>query len=147
MIDRLHEENQQLRAGQRREILEPVVVDLVRIYDGLLAQASRLIDDPAQTAMGKMFASFADDVALALDRCGLDIFVAVAGEKFDSVLHSAAGTEPCDQPESHNTVAIPVASGLRERDTGRVRRPAKARFHRYRPTESEDPDGPSDSKR
>ena len=34
VIDRLHEENQQLRAG-RTAILEPVIADLIRLYDQL----------------------------------------------------------------------------------------------------------------
>ena len=35
VIDRLHEENQRLHGGIRRMILEPVVTDLIRLYDQL----------------------------------------------------------------------------------------------------------------
>jgi molecular chaperone GrpE len=104
VIDRLHEENQLLRRGLRRSILEPVVADLVRLYDGLSRQARR---PGGETAV---FASFADDVLLALERCGVDPFTAEPGDAY--------------------TV------GLRE--SGIVRRPLRARFHRL-------PDGSRDS--
>ena len=35
LIDRLHEENQRLRSGIGRVVLEPVVADLIRLYDQL----------------------------------------------------------------------------------------------------------------
>src|SRR5207245_1888097 len=35
VIDRLHAENQELRAGLWRAILEPAVADLIRLHDGL----------------------------------------------------------------------------------------------------------------
>lgn len=127
VIDRLHEENQSLRNGMRREVLEPVVADLVRLYDGLTAQAQHLSSE--------LFASFADDVVLVLDRCGIEVVAAVAGEPFQSGLHAVGSVVECADPALHNTVAAPLLAGLRERDTGRMRRLAKASFHRVEHTE------------
>ena len=42
VIDRLHEENQRLRGGIGRIILEPVVTDLIRLYDQLDREVRRL---------------------------------------------------------------------------------------------------------
>jgi molecular chaperone GrpE len=124
VIDRLHEENQLLRLGLRRSILEPVVVDLVRLYDGLSRQAGRPGGEMA------LFASFADDVLLALERCGVDPFTADLGDTYTVGLHVVAGFVDCDDPFRHNTVAEVVVVGLRDRETGVVRRPLRARFHR-----------------
>ncbi|MBB5959592.1 molecular chaperone GrpE (heat shock protein) [Saccharothrix tamanrassetensis] len=126
IIDRLHDENQTLRNGLRRELLEPVVSDLVRLYDGLHRQAAHLGSD--------LFASFADDVALTLDRCGVEVVDAVPGEPFEAGRHSVGGTVPCAEAEHHNTVVSPLAAGLRDRETGRMRRLTRATFYRAEPT-------------
>jgi molecular chaperone GrpE (heat shock protein) len=133
VIDRLHEENQELRSGMRRVVLEPVVTDLLRLYDGLSRQAARLELEQAQAGFADLFASFAEDVELALDRCGMEVFTAEPREEFSASRHLVAGFEPCEDPSLHNTVADVVAKGLRERETGRIRRAVKARFHRYEP--------------
>lgn len=124
VIDRLHEENQLLRRGLRRAVLEPVVVDLVRLYDGLSRQAERHSDD------ANVFSSFADDVLMALERCGIDTFSADPGETYTVGLHVAAGFVDCDDPVKHDTVAEVILVGLRDRETGVIRRPLRARFHR-----------------
>jgi molecular chaperone GrpE (heat shock protein) len=134
VIDRLHEENQRLRGGQHRALLEPVVVDLIRLYDSLHAERRRLGED------GRIFESFADDVLLTLERCGLEEFTAEAGEPFDPGRHAAVSVVPTDDPELDGTVAEPVAAGFAERETGRVRRPARARFHQLRRDEERDED-------
>jgi hypothetical protein len=122
IIDRLHDENLTLRRGSRRELLEPVVADLVRLHDGLTRQAEHLAGD--------LLTGFAEDVVLALDRCGVEVVPAVPGEPFETGRHAVGGVQPCADPEAHNTVAVPLTAGLRDRETGRVRRPAKAIFHR-----------------
>ncbi|MFD9700893.1 hypothetical protein [Lentzea sp. NPDC059081] len=128
VIDRLHEENQSLRTGMRREVLEPVVADLVRLHDGLAAQAEQ--------SSSELFASFADDVVLALDRCGIEVMPARRGDLFTSGLHAVGSVEECTDPALHNTVAVPLLAGLRDRDTGRIRRLAKAAFYRANETEA-----------
>ena len=41
VIDQLHEENQRLRTGMGRLILEPVVTDLIRLHDQLVREVRR----------------------------------------------------------------------------------------------------------
>src|ERR1700751_2016644 len=80
VIDLLHEENQQLRAGISRVILEPIVADLIRLYDQIDREVRRLKADGQET---RLLWSFADDVAQILDRCGFEIYSANPGDPFD----------------------------------------------------------------
>jgi molecular chaperone GrpE len=125
IIDRLHEENQQLKQGLHRTVLEPVVADLIRLYDQLYREARR------SGADGGLIGSFADEVAEILDRCGVEVFAAVPGEPHQVDRHRPLGVVPTTVPALHNTVAEAVAAGFFDRDSGRVRRPAQARFHQY----------------
>ncbi|GIF08386.1 molecular chaperone GrpE [Actinoplanes siamensis] len=138
IIDRLHAENQEFRDGLRRVILEPVVSDLLRLHDSMAREAGRLVaDDPRAS---KLLAGFADDVTLAVERCGYELFPAVPGEAFTAGRHAPAGTVPTDDPSRDRTVAEPLAAGLLEIETQKVRRPARARLYRYEaPPAGDDP--------
>jgi molecular chaperone GrpE len=126
VIDRLHEENQQLRSGFGRLILDPVATDLIRLYDELTREGHRL-ESPGQDT--HMLWSFAEDVLQILDRCGIEAFSAEPGDPFARDRHRPLAVVPCDDESRHNTVAEVVAIGFTERDTGRVRRPVQARFY------------------
>jgi molecular chaperone GrpE len=130
VIDRLHEENTQLRTGLSRIILEPVVADLIRLYDQLSRESQRLENNAEN---GQLMRSFADDIALILDRCGIELFWAEPGDPFQPDRHRPLAVVACDDGARHNTVAEVLAAGFAERETGRVRRPVQARFHRYAP--------------
>jgi molecular chaperone GrpE len=131
VIDRLHEENTELRSGLSRIILEPAVADLIRLYDELDRECRRL---ESNAENWQLMRSFADDVALILDRCGIEVFSAEPGEPFQPDRHRPLAVVPCDDQARHNTVAEVLAAGFAERESGRVRRPVQARFHRYIPT-------------
>ncbi len=130
VIDRLHEENQRLHGGIRRMILEPVVTDLIRLYDQLEREADR---PDANGGDGQLLRSFADDVAQILDRCGIEVFSAEPGDPFERGRHRPVGVVACDDESRHKTVAKVVAAGFYERETGLVRRPVNAHFHQYSP--------------
>ena len=130
VIDRLHEENQRLRDGFGRLLLGPVTADLIRLHDQLAREARRL---DAAGQGGALLRSFADDVELILDRCGIETFSAEPGDTFEGGRHRAVGVVPCADESQHNTVAEVVAAGFYERDTSQVRRPLQARFHRFSP--------------
>jgi molecular chaperone GrpE len=132
VIDRLHEENQQLRGGIGKIILEPVIADLIRLDDQLNREVRRLESggqDP------RLLWSFAEDVRQILDRCGIDVFSAEPGDPFDRDRHRPLAVVACQDESRHNTVAEVVAAGFAERETGRVRRPVHARFYQYTPGE------------
>jgi molecular chaperone GrpE len=125
IIDRLHEENQRLKQGQHRVVLEPVVADLIRLHDQLSREARR------SGAEDTLIGSFAEEVAEILDRCGIEVFAAAPGEAYQSDRHRPLAVVPTADQELHNTVAEGVAAGFYDRETSRVRRPAQARFHQY----------------
>jgi molecular chaperone GrpE len=130
VIDRLHEENQRLRSGMERIILEPVITDLIRLHDQLGREARRLAaanEDPLLPQ------SFADEIAQVLDRCGIDLFTASPGDLFERGRHRPLAAVACDDDSWHNTVAEVVAAGFCERETGRVRRPVQVRVFQYTP--------------
>jgi molecular chaperone GrpE len=132
VIDQLHGQNEELLAGMRRGALEPVVSDLIRLYDGLSHESDRLAALDAGTA--KLVASFAADVELILDRCGIDPVGAHPGDMFTVGDHSALSARPTDDPAKHNTVAEVVRIGFRDRESGRIRRPVQAHFFRHEET-------------
>ncbi len=130
IIDRLHEENQRLRGGIERAVLDPVVADLIRLYDQVSQEARRLAAGGAEQ---QLLRSFADDIAEILDRCGYEVYSAALGDPFDRDRHRPLGVVPCADESRHNTLAEVVAAGFAERATGRVRRPLHARFYQYSP--------------
>ena len=130
VIDMLHQENQQLRLGISKAILEPVVADLIRLYDQIDLEVRRLRADGQDE---RLLWSFADDIAQILDRCGVEIYSAQPGDPFDRDRHRALGVVTCTDEARHNTVAEVAAAGFAERETGRVRRPVQARFYQYIP--------------
>lgn len=132
VIDRLHAENQEFRDGLRRVVLEPVVTDLLRLYDSMMREAARLTG--TEPVAAKLLVSFADEVGLAVERCGYELFLATAGEAFTSGRHTPAGSVPTGDPAADNTVAEPLSAGLLEIETGKVRRPARTRVFRYAAT-------------
>jgi molecular chaperone GrpE len=138
VIDRLHEENQRLRGGFGRIVLEPVVADLIRLYDQLSGEARRLEADGQDC---QLMWSFAEDVAQILDRCGVEAFSAEPGDPFEPDRHRPLAVMACDDQSRHNTVAEVVTVGFAERETGRVRRPVQARFHQYTRGRDEAPAG------
>jgi molecular chaperone GrpE len=136
IIDRLHEQNQRLRDGFGRMVLEPVVADLIRLYDQLEREASRL-DIGGRD--GRLMRSFAEDVVEILDRCGFEVFSADVGDPFKRGRHRPVESVACDDESRHNTVVEVVAVGFFDRDANRVRRPVHARFHQYVPSSEAGP--------
>jgi molecular chaperone GrpE len=130
VIDRLHAENEELRDNARRSVFEPVAADLIRLYDSLSQEAERLAGAEAVPATAKLMMSFAEDVELILDRCGFEPVAAAAGDPFVISEHAAVAVAATDDQKLDNTVARVVASGLRDKATGVVRRPLKARVYR-----------------
>ncbi len=111
-------------------ILEPVVADLIRLYDQLAREARRL---GAAQPDGQLMRSFAEDLLEVLDRCGMDMFSAKPGDLFERGRHRAIGVVPCDDESQHHTVAEVTADGFCERGTGRVRRTVQAYIYQYPP--------------
>lgn len=130
VIDRLHEENQVLRAGLARTVLQPVLTDLAKLYDGLAQQAERLAGEPGRDADQQLWAGFADDVAMALARYGVDVVTAEPGEPYERGRHVVVGFVDNPDPAAGGTVARTLAAGLVDQETGAMRRPMRVRLFR-----------------
>jgi molecular chaperone GrpE len=130
VIDRLHADNQTLLAGLRRQLMEPLVQDLIRLHDGLTREAARYGPGAAGEGdpVASLLASFATDVELSLGRCGLDVYTAEPGDAYVPGEHQPVGVVRTDDPEAHNRIAEVLTAGFRDRETGRVRRQLRARF-------------------
>lgn len=107
-----------------------VAADLIRLYDGLSQEAERLAGAEAVPGIGKLMTSFAEDVELILDRCGFEPVGAAAGDPYIVGEHAAVAVDMTDDEGLNNTVARVVATGLRDKTSGVVRRPLKARVYR-----------------
>lgn len=131
VIDRLNAENEELRDKARRSVFEPVAADLIRLYDSLGSESERLTRAGADPAITKLMMSFSQDIELILDRCGFEPFGAMAGDPFVVGEHAVAAVTDTEDESLSNTVARVVSAGLRDRESGQVRRPLKAQVYRF----------------
>jgi molecular chaperone GrpE len=130
VIDQLHAENRQLQSGLSKAILDPVVGDLIRLYDQIDREVRRL---RAAGEDERLLWSFADDVAMILDRCGVESYSAEPGDPFDRDRHRPVGVVASPDASRNNTVAGVTSVGFADRESGRVRRPLNAQFYQYAP--------------
>jgi molecular chaperone GrpE (heat shock protein) len=135
-IDRLHEENQRLRAGEHRHALRPVVADLCRLRNEMLGQAAE-IGEPAD----RLLTSFAFSLELTLERCAVVPMRPDPGDSFDPRRHRAIGTAPADDPSADGVVESAVADGYVDTAEDRVLHPSTVKVYRWRDlsTRAEDP--------
>ena len=133
IIDRLHEENQRLRAGDRQLVLRPVLVDLQQLRTELLRQAADLsaISTPEQAA--DLLRSFAYSAELALERGGVRVLGPTAGTVFDPALHRAVRVVPAERPEDDGTIERVVGDGYVDTVQDRAITPATVHVRRWVP--------------
>jgi len=131
VIDRLHEENRELESAVNRSVLEPVAADLLRLYDALRREAARLSGEAPDPAFPGLLRRFAEDVELILDRCGFEPVTAAAGDPLMVGEHAVSSVTGTTDQGLDGTVAQVIATGMRDRATGKVRRPLKAQVYRF----------------
>ncbi|MCX4473564.1 Protein GrpE [Micromonospora sp. MW-13] len=136
VIDRLHEENQRLRAGERLLLLRPLLTDLQRLRHDLLRTAAGLPAGFDAAAAADMLRSYAASLELTLERGGVTVLAPVPGAAFDPATQRATGTVPAVDPGQEATVAEVVLDGYHDVEAGRTVVPAAVRVHRWLP----DPD-------
>ncbi len=125
IVDRLHAENQELRAGELRNAQLPLVRDLLRLHDdvGRLREAVGEQDGDLRLIH--------ETLVELLERNGVASFAPQPGEPFDPQLHAAAGTEPTGDEALDRSVSDVLRGGFRW-DSGEVIRVAEVRAYRYR---------------
>jgi molecular chaperone GrpE len=124
LVDRLHAENQELRAGELRSAQLPLVRDLLRLHDDL--GRMREVEGESAEDLRLVRESLIDTLA----RNGIESISPRSGEPFDSQLHSVAGTEPTEDPSLDRSVAEVVRQGFRW-DSGDVIRVSEVRAYRH----------------
>lgn len=124
LVDRLHAENQTLRAGELRNAQLPLIRDLLRLHDdvGRMREASEDDRDLRLVQEG---------LSDALARNGVEAFAPDGGEPFDPRLHAAAGVEQTDEESLDKTISEVTRQGFRW-ESGDTIRVAEVRAYRYR---------------
>jgi len=136
IIDRLHEDNQKLRTGERRLVLMPVLTDLQRLRNDLLRQAATMPAEMTGERMAQLLDSYAHSVELTLERGGVTPIRPEPGEPFDAKRHRPSDVVEAPEPAADGRVAAVLADGYEETSSGRVLTPATVRVHRWiEPTE------------
>jgi molecular chaperone GrpE (heat shock protein) len=131
IIDRLHDENERLRAGERQLLLRPVLVDLQRLRHDLLRSSHRLPAGFGPEQAGELLRSYAHNLELTLERGGVRVLTPQCGTVFDAATQRAAGTVATTDPAHDGTVADLVDDGYYDVQADRVVQPATVRVHRF----------------
>lgn len=139
VIDRLHEENQRLRAGEAREFLRPVLADLRQLRDDLLGQARSVAEAMSAGNVAVLLESYADSMAIILERYGVIAVSPQPRAPFDPRRHCATGTMAAPGQELDGTIATVLSDGYEDARADTVIVPAKVIV--YRQAGAEGPDG------
>jgi molecular chaperone GrpE (heat shock protein) len=131
IIDRLHQENQQLRSGELQQAMMPFLRDLIRLHDDLLLTAHRYLDQKAEA--GQDFESFSEAAADILYRYGVERYIAVEGTPFNPKEHRALAAIPTEEAALDRTIARVVRAGFRIET--RVLRPLETEVYRAQAVE------------
>jgi molecular chaperone GrpE len=116
IIDRLHDENQRLKAGETQRLLIPVLRDLMGLFDEL---------NRAQLH------TFRDVVSDILYRHGVERFDAEPNAAFEPRIHKASKAVPTEDPARDRCIARVVRVGFKNEE--RVLRPLEAEVYRHTP--------------
>ena len=130
VIDRLHEENQRLRAGEVREFLRPVLADLRQLRDDLLGQARSVPEAMSAGNAAVLLESYADSMAIILERYGVIAVSPQPRAPFDPRRHCATGTMAAPGRELDGTIATVLSDGYEDAHAGLVIVPAKVIVYR-----------------
>ncbi|GLY38265.1 hypothetical protein Amsp01_042890 [Amycolatopsis sp. NBRC 101858] len=125
VIDQLHAELIRLRAGEQGVVLRPVVTDLQNLRGEIVRQVRTLPAEMSREQVIRLLESFALDVELALERCGIVPFRPRVGEKFSGREHRAVKVVEAASAEEDGTIADVLADGYQDVATGRLAAPAK----------------------
>lgn len=123
LADKLHAENQRLRAGELRAATLPLVRDLLRLHDdiGRIADATEQVED-----LELMQISLLD----ALARNGIVPVRPAAGEQFDPKRHSAASVVEAADASLDRSISEVIRLGFQWED-GQVIRVADVRVYKH----------------
>jgi len=117
VIDRMHAELEQLRRGERRSMLRPLLTEVCRLRDDLLRQAAQLPDDFGPDQAASLLRSYADSMEIALADNGVVIYQPEPSEAFAPRSQRAVGKTPTEDGVLVGCVATVRKSGYRDLET------------------------------
>jgi molecular chaperone GrpE len=94
IIDHLRSELEQLRQGERRGLLRPVLAEMCRLRDDLLKQAGTLPADFDAAKTADLLRSYAESIELTLESNGVVTYAPEAGDPFNPRMHRRVSGEP-----------------------------------------------------
>jgi molecular chaperone GrpE (heat shock protein) len=114
IIDRLHEENQELRRNQIATALEPVRNRLYRLHETLRREARRWAsgDTPGVEHVAPLLDALADDVVDTLGHTGVEPLEVEVGERLDSSRHRPREVVAGDGTATADTVVAVLTMGF-----------------------------------
>jgi molecular chaperone GrpE len=124
-IDALHEELQGYRQGLYQQIMQPVLLDLIAIYDELAGQITRVSDGP-DGGLG-FLAEMVEEVLARYEVTRYE----VDDDAIDRSRQKVIGTQETEDPELGKRLARRVRSGFEMK--GKVIRPEWVMAYRYVP--------------
>ncbi|HVQ58167.1 MAG TPA: nucleotide exchange factor GrpE [Solirubrobacterales bacterium] len=125
LVDRLHAENGELRAGELRNAQLPLVRDLLRLHDDVGRMRGAASEDDHDLRI------IQESLVDILGRNGIQPFAPEPGESFDPLFHTASGVEPTLEEALDKAVIEVVRQGFRW-ESGDTIRVAEVRAYRYR---------------
>lgn len=133
VIDRLHAENETLKDGRERKLMEPIVASLIRLI-GHMEGANRRASEAGEDTVGiGMLQGFIHEIEDVLDSCGMHRARPIPGELFDPQHHQVKGREEVGDEALHNTVIAVASDGFIERGSGRAFQRSGVIVARYEP--------------
>jgi molecular chaperone GrpE (heat shock protein) len=135
IIDRLHQENQQLRGGELQQAMTPVYRDLIRLHDDLLQTSRRYLAQSAASddEAARDFQSYSDAVMDVLYRYGVERYEAAEGAPFNPKEHRAVAAIPTTDGNLDRAIAKVIRFGFRTET--RIVRLLEAEVYRATPAE------------
>jgi molecular chaperone GrpE (heat shock protein) len=113
VVDRLHTENERLRRAESRSAPQPAVRELIKLADDW---RSRTVAMGENADFARLCGEVVEDVAMILERQGVEEFRAEPGLEFDRRQHRAVGSVPTDDETLDGQVAESRRPGYRDEE-------------------------------
>jgi len=123
-----------------------VIIDLCRLRNDLLRQASTLPTELATTRYSELLRSYADSVGESLERCGIAVLPTEIGSPFVPGRQQVAQVVDVADIELDGTVTEVVRDGYVEVDGGKVVSPARIKLGRAQSVKESGGESPNTTK-
>jgi molecular chaperone GrpE (heat shock protein) len=118
LLDKIHDEKERLREAEQRRHRDPILRDLIQLSDTCLRtsrqwRARRDVSPETAEKVGAVLVDTAADVALILERQGIEDFAPMVDDQFQRGESKAVGTSPTTDPARDGLVAEVRKRGYR----------------------------------